>query len=119
MRISNQTLKLLIAIAGIVIIFLTFQIMTFDMFGIVWLAWGYMLVCIFIIWLFFKVPPRRKWPLVCLHALIFFAFSFAAFFLRRHPRALELLPITLAILLITFIAACIVAIFYPERRNQG
>jgi hypothetical protein len=117
-RISNQTLNLLIAIAVIVMVFSTFQILTFDMLGIVWLAWGGMMIYILIICLFiYKVPQRRKLPLVYFYALINFAFLFAAFSLRRHPRALELLSITIAILLITYIAACVVAILYPERRN--
>jgi prolipoprotein diacylglyceryltransferase len=113
MRISNQTLKWLIAIAGIVIIFLTFQIMTG---GIVWLEWGFLLGSIFITWLFSKVPPRRKRPLVGLYLIIFSAFPFAFIFLRSL-HALKLFLLTLAILLITFIAASIVAIFYPERRH--
>jgi hypothetical protein len=117
MRISIQTLKFLIAIAGIVIIFSVFQVMTFDMFGIVWPAWGYMMVCIFIICLFFKVPQGRRRPLVYLYPLIGFVSVFAAFSLRRHPRALEILLMAIAIPSIIFIVACIVAIFYPERRN--
>ncbi len=112
MRISNQTLKLLIAIAGIVIIFLmifsTFQIMSG---GIVWLEWGYLLGGIFITWLSSKVPQRRKRPLLGLYMIILSAFPFALIFLP------ELLLLTYTILLITFIVACIVAIFYPERRH--
>ena len=113
MRISNQTLKLLIAIASIVIIFLTFQIMTG---GIVWLEWGYLVGSIFLTWLFSKIPQRRKRPLVGLYTIILSAFPFAFIFLRSQ-RALELLLLTIAILLITFIAASLVAIFYPERRH--
>jgi len=115
MRISNQTLKLLIAIAGIVIIFLTFQLMTG---GIVWLEWGFLLGSIFITWLFSKIPQRRKRPLRGLYLIIFSTLPFASVFLR-DLRALKLLLLTLAILLITFIAACIFAIFYPERRHPS
>src|SRR5215471_18423024 len=107
MRISNQTLKLLIAIAGIVITFLTFQIMTG---GIVWLGWVFLLGSIFCIWLFSKVPQRRKRPLLGLYGIIFAVFPFSFVFLRSQ-RALELFLLTLAMLLITFIAASIVAIF--------